>query len=79
MASKNGTATMTPSTNSEGPTDKSSALELALGQIEKRFGQGAIMRLGEGSALQIESIPTGSIALDIALGIGARAAGGDRG
>ncbi len=70
MASKNGTATMTPSTNSEGPTDKSSALELALGQIEKRFGQGAIMRLGEGSALQIESIPTGSIALDIALGIG---------
>jgi recombination protein RecA len=70
MASKNGTATMTPSTNSDGTGEKGSALELALGQIEKQFGQGAIMRLGEASALHIESIPTGSIALDIALGIG---------
>ncbi len=50
---------------------KSDSLETTLEQIEKRFGQGAIMRLGEASAnLNIESIPTGSIALDIALGIG---------
>src|SRR3990172_7715359 len=47
------------------------ALDLALGQIEKQFGQGAIMRLGEPSArLQVEVIPTGSLALDIALGVG---------
>jgi len=46
------------------------ALELALGQIEKQFGQGAIMRLGEATALEIEAIPTGSLALDLALGIG---------
>jgi recombination protein RecA len=70
MASKNGTATMTPSANIDRPSDKGQALELALGQIEKQFGQGAIMRLGEASAMQIESIPTGSIALDLALGIG---------
>ena len=51
--------------------DRSKALELAIGQIEKQFGRGAIMRLGEASArLSVESIPTGSPALDIALGIG---------
>jgi len=47
------------------------ALELAIGQIEKQFGRGAIMRLGEvSSRLTVESIPTGSPALDIALGVG---------
>jgi recombination protein RecA len=51
-------------------TEKPGALELALGQIEKQFGQGAIMRLGEASRLQIEAIPTGSLSLDLALGIG---------
>jgi recombination protein RecA len=50
--------------------EKTGALELALGQIEKQFGQGAIMRLGEASRLHIEAIPTGSLALDLALGIG---------
>ena len=51
--------------------EKSEALELALGQIEKQFGQGAIMRLGEASVqLHIEAIPTGSLALDLALGVG---------
>jgi len=51
--------------------DRNQALDLALAQIEKQFGQGAIMRLGEASAaLHIESIPTGSLALDLALGIG---------
>ena len=48
-----------------------SALSTALADIEKQFGQGAVMRLGEVSAnLQVEAIPTGSLALDIALGIG---------
>ena len=50
--------------------DKTSALDLALGQIEKQFGAGAIMRLGEAVALHIESIPTGALSLDMALGIG---------
>ncbi len=50
---------------------KSDALDLTLGEIEKRFGQGAIMRLGEASLqLHVEAIPTGSLALDLALGIG---------
>jgi recombination protein RecA len=50
---------------------KTQALELAIGHIEKQFGKGAIMRLGEASAhLQVEAIPTGSISLDIALGVG---------
>jgi recombination protein RecA len=51
--------------------DRSKALELAIGQIEKQFGRGAIMRLGEASArLNVEAISTGSLALDLALGVG---------
>jgi recombination protein RecA len=51
--------------------EKGQALDLAIGQIEKQFGRGAIMRLGEASAhMQVEAIATGSISLDIALGIG---------
>src|ERR1041384_1556210 len=50
--------------------DKEKALDLAVSQIERQFGKGSIMKLGEAhSRLAIESIPTGSIALDIALGI----------
>lgn len=49
---------------------KQKALDLALGQIEKQFGKGSIMKLGEDSKLNVESIPTGSLELDIALGIG---------
>ncbi|MCK9572860.1 MAG: recombinase RecA [Candidatus Omnitrophica bacterium] len=49
---------------------KKKALELALSQIEKQFGKGAIMRLGEGVKLDIEVIPTGIISLDKALGVG---------
>ncbi|MGH2538009.1 MAG: recombinase RecA, partial [Candidatus Promineifilaceae bacterium] len=45
-------------------------LERTLDSITKRFGEGAIMRLGEAHHLAIESIPTGSLALDIALGVG---------
>lgn len=51
-------------------SDKSKALDTALSQIEKQFGKGAIMRMGQSSHLQVEAIPTGSIALDLALGIG---------
>lgn len=50
--------------------DRKKALEMALQQIEKNFGKGAVMRLGQNSNMQIDSIPTGSFALDRALGIG---------
>ena len=50
--------------------DKKKALETALKQIEKSFGKGAVMRMGDRPALNIESIPTGSLALDAALGVG---------
>jgi recombination protein RecA len=46
------------------------ALESAIAGIQKRFGEGAIMRMGDASHLQVESIPTGSLSLDIALGVG---------
>ncbi len=51
-------------------SEKQKALELALGQIEKRFGKGSIMKLGDAGALDIEVVPSGCLALDIALGIG---------
>jgi recombination protein RecA len=50
--------------------DRDKALETALAQIERQFGKGSVMRLGEESRAPIEVIPTGSISLDIALGIG---------
>ena len=50
--------------------DKNKALETALGQIEKQFGKGAVMRLGQNSTLNVEHVSTGSLSLDIALGIG---------
>jgi len=50
--------------------DKTKALDAALAQIERAFGKGSIMKLGQGKAVEIESIPTGSLGLDIALGIG---------
>ncbi len=51
-------------------SEKEKALDLALAQIERMHGKGAVMRLGDQIALQVEAIPTGSIALDIALGVG---------
>ncbi|ALS21711.1 MULTISPECIES: recombinase RecA [Paenibacillus] len=51
-------------------TDRRAALENALRQIEKQFGKGSIMKLGESAHMQVETIPSGSLALDIALGIG---------
>ena len=50
--------------------NKTKALETALEQIEKQFGKGAVMRLGQNSTLQVEAVSTGSISLDAALGIG---------
>ncbi len=50
--------------------EKKKALEMALGQIERQFGKGAVMKLGENTHMNVESIPTGAIGLDIALGIG---------
>ena len=51
-------------------TEKKKALEMAMGQIEKQFGKGSIMKLGEFNAMNVEAIPTGALSLDIALGIG---------
>ena len=51
-------------------SDKEKALETALAQIEKQFGKGAVMKLGEAPSMNVEAIPTGSLSLDIALGIG---------
>lgn len=50
--------------------EKRAALEMAMGQIEKQFGKGSVMKLGEFKAMNVEAIPTGALSLDIALGIG---------
>jgi len=50
--------------------DRDKALDMALSQIEKQFGHGAVMRMGEKSSLVIDTIPTGALSLDIALGVG---------
>ena len=63
----------TKKTNYEAPTpatDKKKALQTALAQIEKDLGKGAVMRLGDRPEMTVEAIPTGSLALDAALGIG---------
>ena len=56
--------------NASVASEKQKALDAALAQIEKQFGKGAVMRLGQHSTLNVEAIPTGSLSLDIALGIG---------
>src|SRR5882762_4426583 len=64
---------MAPGSKTSSPEradNKDKALEAALLQIERQFGKGSIMRLGEESRVPVEVIPTGSIALDVALGIG---------
>ena len=55
--------------------DKTKALDAALSQIERAFGKGSIMRMGQGQAVEVQSVSTGSIGLDIALGIGGLARG----
>ena len=54
----------------EGKDAKSQALKVAIDQIEKQYGKGAVMKLGEGPIAKIETISTGSISLDAALGVG---------
>ena len=56
--------------NQKFSADRAKALDAALGQIEKQFGKGAVMKLGERSTMQIEVIPTGALSLDVALGVG---------
>lgn len=56
--------------SNEKNNEKRQALEMAMGQIEKQFGKGSVMKLGEFKAMEIEAIPTGALGLDIALGIG---------
>ena len=63
------------SSNGSAANDKDKAVDLALAQIEKQFGKGSIMRLGESQVVDVDVIPTGSLSLDAALGIG----GGPRG
>ncbi len=63
----------TKKTNYEAPvpaTDKKKALQTALAQIEKNYGKGTVMRLGDRPDMNVDAIPTGSLALDAALGIG---------
>ena len=63
----------TKKTSYEAPTpasDKKKALQTALSQIDKNFGKGTVMRLGDRPEMNVEAIPTGSLALDAALGIG---------
>ena len=50
--------------------ERDKALDVALSQIEKQFGKGSIMRMGENTHMQIEAISTGALSLDLALGIG---------
>jgi recombination protein RecA len=63
-------AAVTPLRVIEGSMDKEKALAAALSQIERSFGKGTVMKFGEGAIAQVEAISTGSLGLDIALGIG---------
>ena len=56
--------------NSKEGSERLKALDAALGQIDKQFGKGSIMRMGEKESMRIASIPTGALPLDIALGVG---------
>ena len=66
MAAKKDTAPKTAAP----AADKKAALETALAQIEKQFGKGAVMKLGANVTMQVDAIPTGSLGLDLAVGIG---------
>lgn len=58
------------SSSNDSKLEREKALQTALAQIEKQYGKGAVMKLGQNSTLNVEAIPTGSLSLDIALGIG---------
>ena len=67
---------MPPTKSPERASDREKALEAALVQIERQFGKGTVMRLGEETRVPVEITPSGSIALDVALGIGGCPAAG---
>ena len=50
--------------------ERKKALDAAMAQIEKQFGQGSVMRLGDKGVMEIETVPTGALTLDVALGVG---------
>ncbi len=62
--------TLSPDSMSSSPSDRERALEQALSQVEKSFGKGAIMRMGESNLDGVDAISTGSLSLDMALGVG---------
>ncbi len=70
MAAKTEKAKKTADKVTEATSERRKALDMALAQIEKQFGKGSVMRLGENSKMHVDAIPTGSMALDAALGIG---------
>lgn len=61
---------MTKGKNKEGVADKIKILEATVDEIKERFGEGSIMKLGEAKQVDVDAIPTGSISLDLALGVG---------
>ncbi|MBR5387205.1 MAG: recombinase RecA [Clostridiales bacterium] len=70
MAKNKSTKPQVQSISSEDQDARKKALEAAMSQIEKQFGKGSVMRLGDQQATDIEVVPTGAISLDIALGVG---------
>ena len=67
---KNAAAAAASAPSNAGMSDREKAIDLALSQIERRFGKGSIMKLGDAAKVHVEAIPSGSISLDLALGIG---------
>ena len=70
MAAKAEKTKKTADKADEQVSERRKALDMALAQIEKQFGKGSVMRLGENSKMQVDAVPTGSLSLDAALGIG---------
>src|SRR5262245_18701575 len=71
MPADRGSNSVAPVAYGASPSEREKSLELTISQIERRFGKGAIMKLGEHRAhVKVDSIPTGSIMLDLALGVG---------
>ncbi|RIK37946.1 MAG: DNA recombination/repair protein RecA, partial [Chloroflexi bacterium] len=60
----------TDGANSAADSGKSKALETTLANLNKKYGEGAVMKLGDATRMVVESVPTGSLSLDIALGVG---------
>ena len=67
---KNQNNNVAPATQKTDPGAKKDALATALAQIEKQFGKGAVMKLGDNASMQVDAISTGSLGLDLALGVG---------